>query len=128
MVDLTRWGSEARLGCAGCGAVTSEDHERAKLSHTRSLVSGGAPSVRFMIVSMRRRRRALTIAVTIVAVLAAISACADRGTGGDASSASSASASTSEAAPETRSDEPSRNDELAAALLPAEAFARTPTW
>jgi hypothetical protein len=73
-----------------------------------------------MIASMRHRRRALPILVTGLGVLTAVSACADRGNGEAAAPSSSDSAAAT--SPAAEEDQLSTADELAAGLLPPEAF------
>jgi len=74
-----------------------------------------------MIASMRHRRRSLPILLAGVGLLTVASACADRGTG----EAAAPSSGKSSAAPSPAAEEESAlspEDELAAGLLPPEAF------
>jgi hypothetical protein len=70
-----------------------------------------------MIDSMRHRRRSLPVALAGLGLLTVVSACAERGAGEAAAPSSSEPAATSSAEGGS-----STEDELAAALLPAEAF------
>ncbi|MGY1592836.1 hypothetical protein ACI79D_12725 [Geodermatophilus sp. SYSU D00708] len=72
-----------------------------------------------MIASMRSRRRSLPVVLAGLGVLTAVSACAERGGEAAAPSSSAGPAATSPAAEEA---ELSTEDELAAGLLPPEAF------
>jgi hypothetical protein len=75
-----------------------------------------------MIISTLCRRRTLPMALAGLGVVAVVSGCADSGGGEAAAPAASSAAATSESADPTASEPMSTNDELAAALLPAEAF------
>ncbi|MGY1703742.1 hypothetical protein ACI79C_04145 [Geodermatophilus sp. SYSU D00697] len=77
-----------------------------------------------MIASTRHRRRSLPILLAGVGLLTATSACADRGSGEAAAPSSGASSAASPAAPSPAAEEAelSTEDELAAGLLPPEAF------
>ena len=74
-----------------------------------------------MIASMRHRRRSLPIVLAGLGVVATVAGCADSGEGEAATPASSAPASAGSSAA-AEQDGGSPEDELAAALLPEEAF------
>ncbi|MGY1622076.1 hypothetical protein ACI789_07780 [Geodermatophilus sp. SYSU D00965] len=73
-----------------------------------------------MVASMRSRRRNLPVVLAGLGVLTAVSACAERG-GGEAAAPSS-SAGPAATSPVAEEAELSTEDELAAGLLPPEAF------